>query len=258
MSLASRFGFLRRLVLNGYFWGGLVVLALLGLAFGAVMDKLVMPSVTQYESALTVPDVLGMPYETAAVLLRDAGFSVERETQRFNATAQRDAVVDQTPRAGASVKPGRRVYVTVNSGQVRRVSVPSVVGLSLRDAKSAIIRSGLRVEEEKPDPVPSPYTNAVTRQEPAASDSLTEGSGVVLWYGTGLGDQFVSVPSVTGISVRDAQERLLDANLRSVVVGEQTNGTASVVRQSLAPGSRVREGFEVRLFLTSEEDERRQ
>lgn len=253
-SSGSFLSFLRRLVVNPFFWGGLLALIVLGGLFALVMDRAVMPAVTQHDASLTVPDVLGMPYETAAALLQDAGFEVRRETQRFNASAERDAVVDQTPRGASQVKPGRRVYLTINSGQVRRVSVPRVLGLSLRDAESAIVRSGLTVSEKKPDPTPSPYENAVTRQQPTPGDSLSEGSSVVLWYGTGLGEQLVNVPDVVGLSVSAAQDRLLDYNLRSVVVGEAAGDAASVARQSLAPGTRVREGFEVRLFLSEESE----
>jgi beta-lactam-binding protein with PASTA domain len=79
---------------------------------------------------------------------------------------------------------------------------------------------------------------------------------VTLWYSTGLGREFASVPDVAGMTVREAQQLLIENKLRSVVIGAREGESAAeqpVRRQSREPGTRVPEGFEIRLYIGDEE-----
>lgn len=265
---------LRLLVKNEYFWGGLVVLlAVAGLAY-YVFNSVVMPAYTRYDVTVTVPDVHNQPFEQAAQTLRENDLEVERVTTRnYNPDIPRNTVLDQTPPENTQVKPGRRIYLTVNSGSTPMVQIPNVEGMSLREGINRVRTVGLNVEDTRPDSIPSPYPNTITRQEPTAGDSLREGSGVTLWYSTGLGDEYVEVPDVTGLPIDEAQERLNERKIRSIVVesgpsdeeaaaseeeslasGLEPAATDTVARQSRDPGTSVRAGFEVRLYLDGEEE----
>lgn len=231
--------------------GVLVVLFLL-------IDQLALPSYTRQDTSVTVPSVLNQPFEQAEVELEQRELTVERVVQRYNANFPRDVVIDQNPPPNAQVKPGRHVYVTVNSGELNRVMIPDLQGLSLREAVNRLRSLGLEVLETIPDSIPAPNANTVTRQQPAAGDSLTEGSNVRLWYSTGLGRSYVTIPDVTGMIVAEAQQLLLESNLRYVVIGmdEGADPLEEVVqRQSREPGTSVREGFEIRLYLEEEPPE---
>ena len=237
--------FFSTLLKNPFFWGGIGGLALIGVALYFIVDTWIMPTYTRQDTELVVPDVRQMPYEEAERLLSEQNLQVERENQRFNPNLPRDMVVDQKPPPRATVKPGRRIYLTVNSGTVPMVQVPSVEGVSLREARNRMATVGLHVEEVLPDSIPSPAPNTVTRQEPAPGETVPQGSGVKLWYSTGLGEAYVTVPKVTGMTTEQARVFLLEHRLRSVVIGE---ATGTVKKQSPEPGTSVREGFEVRLF----------
>lgn len=258
--------YFQTLLTNLYFWGGLVLLAVL--AFGAYLlfDDVIMPEYTRYGVSVTVPEVAGVPLEKARDRLEERDLRVETLKETFNPAVERGAVIEQNPRGGRSVKPGRRVYLTVNSGEETLVQVPSVVDASLREAKNRLQAVGLTVGEVREDSIPSPYANTVTRQRPAAGDSLTQGTPVSLWYSTGLAESYATVPDVTGQTVEEARQALLDRKLRAVVVrpsaGEEGEAQPSpssnapedasgleVVRQSRKAGTRVRQGFEVRLYV---------
>lgn len=47
-------------------------------------------------------------------------------------------VLDQLPEGGVEVKPGRTVYITINSFRQKMVPVPYVAGRSLRQAKNML------------------------------------------------------------------------------------------------------------------------
>lgn len=258
--MAERFSaavrYIRQLLANPYFWGGITALLIIGAILYIALNFFIMPSVTRHDAFVTVPDVRNYQYSDAESVLRQAGLEVEQVNQRYTPSAPRDAVVDQNPNPDARVKPGRRVYLSVNSGQQAMVRVPRLEDLSVREATSRLAALGLRAGELRPDSIPSPYPNTITRQSPAPGDSLPEGGTVRLWYSTGLGTSYVTMPDVTGLPLQEAEQMLLDARLRYVIIGADEIEDPSeeiVQRQSREPGTRVREGFEIRLFVGEED-----
>ena len=279
MSVRSSFwsvvAWLRSLMENLYFWGGMGIVLLIGFGAYLVVDGLIMPTYTRHDVSIRVPPVENRPFEEAQSLMQERNLQVQRQVGRYNPNVERGIVVDQTPLPNSKVKPGRRVYLTVNAGELPSVRLPDLTGMSVREAKNRLSSLGLEAGTVREDPIPSPYANTITKQEPTPGDSLKEGRTVDLWYSTGLGDEDVEVPNVVGYTVGDARDFLLRSELRSVVV--DTNLAASdapqdvnvdsleqqiyVEEQGHSPGSSVRAGTEIRLFTTTDETaamERRQ
>lgn len=251
--LSKTESYIRALLRNPYWWGGLILLtAFLGAGY-VLVNHLLMPNLTRQGIHLQIPNVINRPYEQARNDLEALGLHVERIVQRYDPAFARDVVVDQNPPASALVKPDRHVYLTINSGELRHVVVSDVVGLSLREAVNRLRAQGLHIEETLPDSIPAPNRNTVTGQKPVAGDTLTEGASVSLWYSTGLGIGYSTIPDITGLGVHQAQDSLLNMQLRSIVISapdslSDPNAPDSIVlRQSPAPGTRARAGFEVRL-----------
>ena len=259
---------LRTLIKNMYFWGGLLVLFSIGLGVYLLVDAVIMPSYTRHNVSTTVPNVEDVSFSKAEQQLQQQGLKVQRQIGRYNPNVDTGIVVDQTPLPTAKVKPGRRVYLTVNAGDVPTVQIPDLRGMSVREAKNRVSSVNLKVGTVQKDAIPSPYANTITKQTPAPGDSLEEGSSVDLWYSTGLGDTQVAVPNVVGLSVAEAQRFLLQHELRSVLVDTSTTDEATsspsldpaardslerhlyIRRQASAPGDSVRAGTEVRLYTT--------
>lgn len=267
-SFWSALAWLRALGTNLYFWGGIVVLLAIGFGAYLVVDAVIMPSYTRHDVSTRVPNVENRPFEEAASLLRERDLQVERQVGRYNPNVDTGIVVDQTPLPSSKVKPGRRVYLTVNAGEVPIVRIPDLTGMSVREAKNRVSSAGLDVDTVREDPVPSPYANTVTKQAPSPGDSVKQGNAVTLWYSTGLGETQVAVPNVVGYTVAVARDSLLRQNLRAVVVDTsltpsfqgaeaEDEGAAEteiyVRRQGNAPGSSVRAGTEIRLFTTPDQ-----
>lgn len=265
----AAFNWLRTLFKNPYFWGGLGTLLLVGLGAYILVDSVILPSYTRHNVAVQVPDVQNRPYQKAKQLVEQRDLTVKRQIGRYNPNVPRETVVDQNPPPSSDVKPGRRVYLTVNAGDVPMVSVPDLNGISVREAKNRISSLGLKPGTIEPDSLPSPYPNTITRQNPEPGDSLKKGGIVDLWFSTGLGQDTVRVPGVIGRPVEEARRRLHQHKLRAVVVnsraaeterdespsgGSQPTDSSAVQqfvrRQSQAPDSKVRAGTEIRLFTT--------
>jgi len=268
----SAFEWIRSLSVNPYFWGGLGVLAAVMVIVIFVVDAIIMPAYTRHDASVRVPKVENQPFEKAKTTLEDKQLDVRREVGRYNPNVGRGVVVDQNPLPNTTVKPGRRVYLTVNAGNVPTVTIPDLNGMSVREARNQVSAIGLTIDTIRADTIPSPYANTITRQSPTPGDSVKEGTSVKLWYSTGLADTTVAVPNVVGRSVANAQDALLKSKLRFVVVdtttteegegesAEQTDGTGPdaglsgifVRRQGRAPGTQVRAGTEIRLFVTDD------
>ena len=236
--------------------GLLIILVVAGASY-FLIDNVFMPSYVRHEAYVTVPSVKNLPIEDATLALERLDLQVETGPSRYNPQLPRDVVIDQNPKANIRVKPDRRVYLTINSGSNPESTVPAVVGISRTEAINRLSSSGL-LAEEREDTIPHPYINTVTKQSPEPGKIVEEGSTVRIWYSTGKGENFVTVPDVSGLTAREAQRILLEQKLRSVVLGgSELNevSTMSIKDQSHKVGTRIREGSEIRLFVEIEEEE---
>lgn len=264
-SFKAAYNWLRTLLQNTYFWGGFGGLFLLALGAYFLIDSIIMPSYTRHGASVKVPDVENRSFEEAKQLVQNRDLTVQRQVGPYNPNVDRETVVDQNPPARSGVKPGRRVYLTVNAGEAPMVDVPDLHGISVREAQNRVSSLGLQPGRVEPDSIPSPYPNTITRQDPEPGDSLETGKAVDLWYSTGLGTDTVQVPNVVGLNADTAEQRLLRDSLRSVVVdprradpeteSSQADTAATrrfVERQGRAPDTKVRAGTEIRLFTTDD------
>lgn len=236
---------LRPVVTGPTLWLGL--LAIVGGMIGLylVMNHVVMPLYTRQGVEARVPEVRELPFEQASDIIEGRGLRAERRDQPYNPGIQRGAVVDQNPSPNALVKPGRRVYLYVNSGPQQMVTVPDVLTLSRNLATSRLGELGLADVEVREDSVRSPYENTVTRQRPEPGEVVATRAKVTLWVSPGLGDEEVTVPDVRGLAPVDARRELVSQGLW-VDPTRSIGGT--VTRQEPAPGGEVRQGTEVRIY----------
>ena len=235
----------RPVLTHRYFWLGLLAFvgALIGLYL--LMNHVVMPAYTRQGVEVTVPEVRELPFEQAQAMLEDRDLRPERRDQPFNPSLPRDAVVDQNPQPNASVKPGRRIYLYVNSGARRIVTVPDVRNETRLNAEATLASVGLTSVEVRQDENPSPNKGTVTRQSPEPGQNIGAESRVTLWVSPGLGSETVTVPDVRGLAPVDARQTLKRVDLW-VDPTRSVGGT--ITRQEPAAGAEVREGTEVRIY----------
>lgn len=241
---------IRSVITNPWLWVGMVGLAGISAVLYVAFNSFLMPAFTRHEVSIQVPDVMSLSMEQAADSLTAAGLRAEEVVLR-KPNLPRDVVIDQNPPPLSQVKPGRRVYLTINTGDTTTVVVPRVESYGIRQARNMLMQADLVVGTVEPDSIPSVYVDIITSQFPAPGERVEPGTTVNLLYGTGLGANNVSVPDVTGLPPEDAANALLELRLRSIVVDNPPDEQEFVVVVSQAPaaGTSVKEGYEVRLFL---------
>ena len=183
----------------------------------AVAAHLVMQAGTRHGARRTVPDFAGVPLAEAKTLAAAHDLKLHINDSLFVPAYEGGVVLDQLPREGVEVKPGRTVYITINSFRQKRVPIPFVAGRSLRQAKNMLEIAGLEIAElvYRPDMA----TNYVLA-EFFGRDSITErrtveaeiGSGITLHVGVEE-DKQTAVPQVIGLGFAEAKGRLWESGL---------------------------------------------
>jgi beta-lactam-binding protein with PASTA domain len=235
-----------------YLWLMLSGLGAFLLLIYVVVDQFVMPTYTRHSVAVLVPDTRGLPVAEADSILSSNDLEIRHVVAPYVPTLARDAVVDQDPEPFAYVKPGRRVYLKVNSGSAPMVLVPTLYDLSIRQARTTLLGSKLTVGTVLRDKMPSPYENTVTRQAPQPGDSVIVGGAVDLWISSGLSSAVAQVPELVGEDVSEAEYLLERSKLQFVLfeVTDAGNAFANAVVRVIPPtGSQLPQGSEIRLFV---------
>jgi beta-lactam-binding protein with PASTA domain/predicted Ser/Thr protein kinase len=137
-------------------------------------------NVSQGEEPLTVPSVIGQPYESAASALQGAGFRVARRPVDSDEPA--NTVVDQQPAAGATGPRNTTVTLSVSRGPSQE-QVPDVESQSEGDARATLEAAGFQVNVQREETNDSNLHGFVLRQDPEGGTRAPRGSTVTIVVG---------------------------------------------------------------------------
>lgn len=232
----------------------LAVVALIGAAGLFAADNWIMPSYTNYQEGVTIPDVTKLSYDEASDLLSTYGLRYEVLDRRSHAAYPANYIIDQAPVPGQVVKPNRKIYLTVNTTEAPTATVPDLTNISLRNARIQLQNSQLQpgvVSYES-----SRYRNTVLRQSLPPGEVVPQGSSVDLAVSDGLGDRMVDVPNLRGEQLPDAQRLIREAGLRiGDVRFERQRDTQPNTVIGISPDQlRLREGESLDLVISERFD----
>lgn len=216
-----------------------------------LLNYAVMPWYVYHGGTLTVPDVTGMKFEEASEKLSGIGLVGIEGERILDNTHPAGAVITQNPRANSVVKYGRRIYLTVCGGEVQ-VSVPSLRGRSLRDARFALERNGLILGEIQYATSDSSPVNTIMTQTVAVTEKVKKGLAVGVTVSTGSLTKTIEVPNLTGKSLTEAERILEYSGLKIGNITYQVNIELlpnTIVDQFPTPGAAVDSGKTIDLFV---------
>jgi eukaryotic-like serine/threonine-protein kinase len=147
--------------------------------------------------AITVPDVVGQPVDSAAAAVKDAG--LHPSVQHVPSNEAEGTVVSQSPSGGSSADRGAGVLLNVSSGpaqaeakpdkneqsrdQHQPASVPGVVGEDKETAKSDLKSAGFKVSTVDQPTNDASQDGMVVDQSPSAGTSAPQNSKVTIYVG---------------------------------------------------------------------------
>ena len=208
--------YLSRLRRHPLLWN-LALIAAIILAM-AVAAHILMQLGTRHGARRTVPDFSGVPLNQAQRIARKHDLQLHINDSLFVPAYEGGIVLDQLPEGGVEVKPGRTVYITINSFRQKMVPVPYVAGRSLRQAKNMLEIAGLEIAEliYRPDMATNYVLEEYCEGKPVTPTTRMEaemGSGVTLYVGVEDGYGTTIVPRLVGLPLAQAKGRLWELGL---------------------------------------------
>ena len=197
------------------FWLNAIVAILLAFLLIFGMLKL-LGFITKHGVVLTVPKVVNTSTKAAIILLESKGFEVLIQDSVYTDTAKLGTVLKQFPDANSTVKVNRIVILTVNREVLPNIDAPSLIGKSQAYALEILARSHFNLGDTTFEP--SYMQGAVISQnfkgvklEPGTK--IPWGSKIDLVIGAGLSQTQFEVPSLTGLTLSQAKQILIDKRL---------------------------------------------
>ncbi len=220
-----------------------------------------LPFYTNHGEETAVPDVSKLQLEEAISKLEEAGLQYEVADSLFLSTLPSLSIISQDPLGGSKVKPGRRVYLTVNKVVAPVVKFPDINGVSQYAAKLRLEGAGLVLGEIKFEAheftdlvLKATYKNKIVKE----GEEIRKGSKIDLVVAKGKGDQKVQIPDLVGNSYETANATLLRLGLSMGTMTYEPNSSKpvlSIVQQypNYSEGDSIHVGQEIDLWISGPE-----
>jgi eukaryotic-like serine/threonine-protein kinase len=129
---------------------------------------------------LTVPNVVGQQYDSAAGQLQGRGFAVARRD--VDSSQPKDTVIDQQPKGGGSLARGGTVILYVSKGP-KQSTIPDVTSQDEASATAALEQSGFTVDVQEQDTTDENQDGIVLSQDPPGGTRAKPGTTVTIVVG---------------------------------------------------------------------------
>ncbi len=252
-----------RLLKSKLFWiniGGAIIFFIvifIGITF-------YLKSYTNFGETHVVPNVIGLQIDEVEKIIINRGLDYVISDSVHHDYFDKGAVVEQYPAPGVKVKERRKIYLITNSFEDEMIVMPELVGFTIRQVHSFAEIYGLVIGQLKY--VPDIAVNVVIRQlyndEPIdAGDIVPRGATIDLLVGLGLSDRKTIVPDLTGLTYREASDKLLMEylNIGAVVYDTTVNSKNDSVKSMVfrqSPESDtinlVNLGYYIDIWLTTD------
>ncbi len=197
-----------------------------------------------------IPLFIGLTEQEARDLAGENGLVVDRVTYEPDDEVVEGTVIAQNPGAGTAVAPGTEIDLTVSLGP-DAIPLPDVSGLAERTASFQLIQAGFGADEEllliEREYSVEVAEGFVIRTEPPAGTLVPRTGTITIFVSQGA----AVVPDLTGLTVAEARDQLVDLELNLVVgpdpapVSPDSGLDGLIAVQEPAPGTQVGPGGEI-------------
>ncbi|MFI0810782.1 Stk1 family PASTA domain-containing Ser/Thr kinase [Streptomyces echinatus] len=157
------------------------------------------------DQSLKAPNFVGHTLAEAKRMAQNSDLVLAPPTRKECADQAKGNVCSQDPTAGTDVKKGDTITLVVSTG-APKVTVPSVIGLSLDDAKSKLEGDDYKFDVTVKTRISTETPNTVLDQDPIGGKLQQKGSPITLTVAKA--EEKVAVPDVTGKSCDEAKAEL--------------------------------------------------
>jgi beta-lactam-binding protein with PASTA domain len=213
-----------------------------------------LPSITNHNESITVPNIEGMTIEKLEDFLGKRNLRWEVNDSSYSPDAQPLTVLKQFPHLGSKVKENRKIYISINRINPPTVPLPRLIEVSLTNA-DAILRSN-DLKRGRVELVSGPWLNYVkeAKFEGAKIETGTripKGSVIDLVVMDG-GNTKLSTPNVINYSLEDAKLLIFGSNLNIGEIkplGDTTGMHPVIIKQKPSPGEVIKVGDIIDIWI---------
>ena len=217
-----------------------------------IFDKMIMPSMVHNRELVLVPDITGQPSDAAEDILKGKKLRSEITAQQYSEKFKEGIIVNQTPKPKTEVKSGRPVFLTVSKGK-EKVTVPYLLGLSLRDAKINLLEHGLVLGDVSYKHSEAFPKDTIMKQSVKSGKMIPFGSQVSLVVSKGSENQ-VAVPVLIGRRIEEVESILQEKNLKLGNVSYKESDTFlpnTIIETFPSQNSLVQEGTSINIVVSN-------
>ena len=241
----------------------------LGLAAGLTLVILIavllwLRIYTHHGQSITVPNLTGLTTDEVEDVTSSRRLRFEVVDSVYSTEMPRGTVLKQNPRPNSTVKKNRKIFLTMNAVNPEMVSMPRLVGLSIRQARLALQNAGLSLGDisYRPD-----YAINNVLQQMHRDSVINEGTEIIkgtvidLVLGMGQSNETTRIPDLIGYSLDAAANIIADyyLNIGAITYDEnmenaEDSAAAFIWRQypEFDEFSRMNMGMEVDIWLTAD------
>lgn len=198
-----------------------------------------------------VPGVVGMPVDEAVRAMTDVGLLADVTERRFNDDVEVDHIISQSYPEGEELKEGFTVKLIVSNGGIQSL-IPNVKQQTLSKARVMIEVEGFEVGEITYEFNDFPE-DMIIDQTPKSGIKMDEGTVIDLVVSRGPEVKTFIVPSVIGMTIREAEVTLNQLGLKLGSISYELNdGTEKgrIITQEYL-GTEVNQGTEIPVIVSN-------
>jgi len=197
---------------------------------------------TMHDKYIKVPDFNNMLIAQLDSVVEANNIRYEIIDSIFDRSREKGIVVRQDPEPFTDVKKNRKIYLTINSLQTRKVAFPDIYDLSLRQAITQLNKNGLQVGELEyrsniaTNKVLDYKMNGIKIE---IGQELYIGTIVDLVVGKGLGKESVIVPNLIGLTRMEANiiVKSISLNIGSEIFTSAEDSAFAVIYKQFPIGN---------------------
>ena len=185
---------------------------------------------------ITMPDITGMTIDQARLRLKNLGLVIGKISAGTDDSKEDGVILMQSPPGDSKVTKGATVDVTVNRVKSKKVELPNLVGMTVKDAKDALASLGLNAAISGA----GDDTAVITQQSPEAGSSLDANTSVAL---TGEVKKAAPAANTSNSNVTKGTVDITvpsgKANQAVRIVVSDDSGSRTVFDGNAQPGERI-------------------
>jgi serine/threonine-protein kinase len=201
------------------------------------------------DDRVAVPNLVGQTQEAAGDLLTNVDLKVGTVTREPCEEQPKGKVCEQDPPQGTEVDKESAVNLVVSTG-APKVTVPSVIGLSLEEAQSKLEGDDYQFKVKTQERETSDTPGTVLDQDPVKGNEVEKGSTITLVVAKAV--QKSTVPDVIGRDCESAKGQMSASNLVGNCSEQETddpNQVGKVISTTPQAGQQVDKGSPVQIIV---------